>query len=327
MCGSARSRLLLLVLFLLVGPRIAAAQTLREDLLNLGRAGAIGGAMHSFSVFGGVPGISAATYDSDGLHLDSYKVPLSHSFAPIASGWLAGTAPYVELTAGYLHARDDTTVTDAALGSTDARLTFDAITVLAGVGLDIPILEDLGGKTILRPILLAGYAYISSNTRFSGPNASAIATATQGLLTDVSLNSLLLGGAIALTHERSIWGDVTLMLGLRFNQLVDTGLHASDSALNTTNGFSVATAVIELKGPTGIEVAGRALRWITFASGTGMYGRNSDALGFSSFAELGAGLELAGDLLIPGVEAVSLRGSGLFGDNVTGWSVGLAFSF
>ncbi len=318
---------LLLALLLAATPRIVSAQTLRDALRDVARAGDLGGALHSFSIFGGVPGISAATYDSDGLHLDSYKVPISHSFAPIGSGWLEGLSPYAEFTGGYLHARENVTVADGSFGSTDARMTFDTVTALAGAGLDIPILSALGGRTILRPIVLAGYTRVESNTRFSGANAAGLAAATRGLLTDVSLDSLLLGGAIALVHEREIGGDLSFKAGLRINQIADIGLNASDPALDTTNSFSVATAAIELKGPMGIEIGGLSLRWIAFASGTWMFGQNNDALGFSSFAELGAGIELADPNLIPGVEAISLRGSGLFGDNVTGWSVGLAVSF
>jgi len=320
-------RALLPALLLGLAPGLAAAQSLRQDLRDVARAGAIGGALHGFSVFGGVPGISAATYDSEGVHLDSSKVPISNTFAAFDSGWLAGTAPYLEFTAGYLHARVNGVVAEPDLGATDARLTSDAFTGLAGVGLDIPVLAALGGRTVLRPILLAGYARIDSNTRFSGPNATSLAQRTQGLITDASLDSLLLGGAIALVHDRALGGGIDLQVGLRFNQLADIGLQATDPALNTTNGFSVTTAAVELKGPTGLDIGGLPLRWIGFAAGTWMFGQGSDALGFSSFAELGAGLELGTTGHLPWVQAISLRGSGLFGDNVTGWSVGLAMSF
>lgn len=316
-----------ITLLLSGAPAMASAQTLRESLADVSRAGDIASALHTFSIFGGVPGISAATYDSGGMHLDSYKVPVAHSFAPVESSWLGGAAPYVEFTGGYIHGRENAIVSDRGYAAAGARVTYDVVTALSGVGLDIPVLEYLGGKTIIRPIFLAGYTRIESDARFSGVAAPVLAQVTRGMLTNVSLDSLLIGGAVAALHERDLGRQMTLQVGLRFNQIADIGLSASDPAFNITNGFSVATASVELKGPTGFEVGSLSVRWIAFASGTWVLGQNSDALGFSRFAELGEGLEFADGQLLPGVSAVSLRGSGIVGDGVTGWSVGVKVSF
>jgi hypothetical protein len=318
-------------LFGLALPGAAAAQTLadtlRGSLRDAVRAGDLAGALHSFSIFGGVPGISAASYDIGGLDLDSYKVPLAHSFAPFASGWLEGVSPYAELTLSYIHARQNVSLNPASALTTGARVTFDATTALAGIGLDVPVLEPIGGRTVLRPIFLAGYTRVTGDARFSGENAALLTTALQGLLTNVSSDSLMLGGAIALVHDRELGGDITMQASLRYNQIADIGLNASDKALDTTNGFGVGTAALEFKGPTGIEIAGHGLRWIAFANGNWLFGPHRDALGFTSFVELGGGVEIATGTALPLVQGISLRGSGIFGDGITGWSVGLSVSF
>ena len=320
-------RPLLIAWLLSMASSMASAQTLRGSIANVSRASELAGALHMFSIFGGVPGISAATYDSGGLRLDSYKVPVAHSFTAAEASWLGNAAPYVEFTGGYIHGRENAIVSDRGYSAVGARFTYDAVTALTGFGLDVPVFEALGGTTIIRPIFLAGYTRIESNARLSGAAAPELAQGTRGLLTNASLDSLLIGGAVAVQHERDIGRRMTLQIGLRFNQIADIGLSASDPAFDITNSFGVVTASAEVKGPTGFEFGSLSVRWITFASGTWMIGRNNDALGFSRFAELGGGVEFADDRLVPGVSAISLRGSGIVGDGVNGWSLGVRVSF
>ena len=71
---------------------------------------------------------------------------------------------------------------------------------------------------------------------------------------------------------------------------------------------------------------GRDLRWLAFASGTYIPAAK-DAVGFSSFAELGGGIELVERGLVAGVDGLSLRVSAILGDDVHGWSAGLALEF
>jgi hypothetical protein len=61
----------------------------------------LGGAFQTFCIFGGTQGIAAARYYSN-FDLNSFQLPISHSFTPIEDGFLSGVAPYAEITLGYL---------------------------------------------------------------------------------------------------------------------------------------------------------------------------------------------------------------------------------
>ena len=70
----------------------------------------------------------------------------------------------------------------------------------------------------------------------------------------------------------------------------------------------------------------RPLFWSVFSTATTLWGDGSDALGFSYFFEFGAGLEL--ELPdVPLIRVVRVRGSGIVGGNITGWTAGVSFAF
>src|SRR6185436_14848621 len=77
------------------------AQTVTLGPQGVTQSEGLGRAFQTFSILGGTPGVAAARYNSN-FELNSFQLPISHSFAPINSGLLSGMAPYVEITLGYL---------------------------------------------------------------------------------------------------------------------------------------------------------------------------------------------------------------------------------
>ncbi|EHM02523.1 hypothetical protein HMPREF9946_01024 [Acetobacteraceae bacterium AT-5844] len=301
----------------------AEAQSLRDVFRAQARATDYAAGFQALSIFGGTPGISAANYNGEKLDIDSYKIPISHRFGAAAEGVFAGWAPYVELTLSYLRARQNTYLGDGPTTPHYANLSFHSLTALAGAGIDVP----LGERTWFRPLLLGGYSRGESDTDFLGPNGDLFEAESRGILTDVKMDSILLGFAVALVHERRVWQQTDLTASLRFNRIDDLNYSASDRSLESNNRFSITTGSVEMRGPTNMSFFGRDVRWIAYGGGTWMMGRHRNALGFNSFAELGVGVELVDGDLIRGVEGVSIRSSALVGGNVTGWSLGLSISF
>lgn len=306
----------------------AAAQSefvaeLDRILTEEARRNDLGNAFQSLTIFGATPGITAAVFnveeDGETLDLSSYKVSPSHSFEPVF-----GVRPYVEATLGYLNT-DQTVGFDIIPDApTRAKIDVDTFTALGGAGVEI----DLFAGTVARPIVLIGYSRTTSDARIRGPFAEEIDAAGRGVLFDVSINSLLVGGALELAHDSTLDGDIGLAATVRYNHLFDSVLSASDPVLESDGDFGVFTGGIEVDGPLeGATLFGRELRWIGFASSTWLPGEQSDALGFAYFFELGAGLELVDRTVIGGVEGLSLRGSFIVGENVTGWSAGFAIEF
>lgn len=275
------------------------------------------------SIIGTTPGISAANFrlthdDTDPLEIDSYKLSPSHAF----DVGIDGFRPYIEGTFGYVKSDQSLDLGDFDSTANHLKLKTKTLSVLGGAGAEF----DIASGTILRPMALFGYSRSSNDTTSSGNFGDQFHSAGRGLLFDFKINSLLYGGALEIEQNHRWQNDVNLTANLRYNYLVDDSYSASDPALEGRDDYSVMTAGAELNGPTDLTLFGQPLRWIGFASGTYMPQIKGD-IGFNSFVELGAGIELVDSDVIPGIGGVSLRGSGILGDGVTGWSIGLAAEF
>ena len=308
------------LLLLLASP--AAAQTARLTVEGVVQSQGLGRAFQTFSVFGGVPGIAAARYDSE-FRLNTFQLPLTHTFAPIGSGPLAGLSPYAELTAGYLTAERRFGLDGGPMLPNGVRLSFTNWSALAGAGLEAP----LGGGWRLRTLALAGYAHVSGDAHFEGPNAAVVQSAVRGIFDQATLGTALLGGAVEAAYDRRFAGDITLAAKARYNQLAAVVTSASDPALRQNGAFGVANGGLLLSGPLDWRPGGRPLRWLGYANGTWLPDTDRGVLGFNAFAEIGGGVQLIAPDVLPGVKGGTVRAAAIVGPGVTGWLVSAALTF
>lgn len=299
----------------------AAAQTVTLGGEGVTQADRLGRAFQTFSIFGGTPGIAAARYDSD-FSINSFQLPISHSFAPIGSGLFAGATPYAELTLGYLTA-DQTFPLVGTNAPRSVKLSFDSWSALAGAGLDFP----LGDGFKIRPMVLAGYSYVSANADFYGPNAATFRSLVRGVLDDATLHSVLLGGALQLSYETRLPGDIAVGAQVRYNELVSLVTSASSRYLDGDGSFGVATAGVDFDGPTGWQLGAKDIRWIGYTRGTWLPDTDPGVLGFNAFAEIGGGLRIIAPDVVRGVRGATVRASVIAGPGVTGWLVSAALVF
>ena len=298
------------------------AQTVTLGPEGVTQSEGLGRAFQTFSIFGGTPGIAAARYYSD-FDLNSFQLPISHSFDPIEGGFLSGVAPYAEITLGYLTGSQTFPLTSDGNSPTSVKLSFNAWSALAGGGIDIP----LGNGFKIRPIVLAGYSYVGGDAQFYGPNSVQARSQVSGILSDASLNSVLLGGALEVIYETPLRGDMNLRAQARYNELVALVTGASSNALQDSGTFGVANASVTLTGPTGWHIASNAVRWLGYAKGTWLPETNPSLLGFNAFAEVGGGLQIIAPGVIRGVQGATVRASAIAGPGVTGWLVSAALNF
>ena len=298
------------------------AQTVTLGPEGVTQSEGLGRAFQTFSIFGGTPGIAAARYYSN-FDLNSFQLPISHSFDPIEGGFLSGVAPYAEITLGYLTGSQTFPLTSDGNSPTSVKLSFNAWSALAGGGIDVP----LGSGFKIRPIVLAGYSYVGGDAQFYGPNSVLARSQVSGILSDASLNSVLLGGALEVIYETPLRGDMNLRAQARYNELVALVTGASSNALQDSGTFGVANASVTLTGPTGWHIANNAVRWLGYAKGTWLPETNPSVLGFNAFAEVGGGLQIIAPGVIRGVQGATVRASAIAGPGVTGWLVSAALNF
>ncbi len=183
---------------------------------------------------------------------------------------------------------------------------------------------------MFRPIFLAGYSRIWDDSSVSGPDAQTFKNAGKGILFDAWLNTALVGGAAEVAHQGYLGPVTDINYGgnVRYDQFYANTFSASDSVLEGGSTFGILTAAAEVNGPVwGLTLLDREVRWIGYATNTYLPAGTGDELGFDYFFELGGGLELVDRNIIDGLEGVSVRSSVLFGDNVYGWTAGLALEF
>ncbi|NUU67310.1 hypothetical protein HQN64_14525 [Enterobacteriaceae bacterium BIT-l23] len=316
--------LILSGMLLWAGNGIAVAEPLPielEPIRNSMRdnAGDLARLYQELSIISITPGISAANFRadhnaSDPLDIDSWKLAPSYAFDIGVDGF----RPYIEGTFGYV--RSDQNLD---LGDSDyLRLDTKTLSALGGVGAEF----DIASNTILRPMVLVGYSHTSNDASSAGFLGDTLYSAGRGVIADFKMRSMLYGGALELEQRHRWENDVKLTANLRYDYLVDDIYSASDSSLEERNEFNVLTGATELNGPTDLAPFGLPLRWIGFITGTYMPDTRGD-IGFDYFVEIGGGIELVDNGVIPGIEGVSLRGSGIVGDGVEGWSVGLSAEF
>jgi hypothetical protein len=307
------------VALLLASP--VQAQSVRLGPQGIAESNDLGRAFETFAVFGGIPGIAAARYNSD-FSLNSYQLPIPHSFEPIANGPLAGFAPYAEVTFGYLTAAQTFALEGGPTTPKSVKLSFDSWSALVGAGFEVPI---HGLK--LRPIILAGYAHVGGDSSFFGPNSAFFQTAVGGVLNNAAVNTALLGGALELVYEAQFDGDLSMTARARYNELAAIVTGATSPLLNQNGSFGVANGGVRFSGPTEWQVAAHAIRWIGYVNGTWLPNTNRGTLGFNAFAEIGGGLQLPAPDLIRGVQGGTVRASAIVGPGVTGWLVSAALDF
>jgi hypothetical protein len=298
------------------------AQTVVLGPEGVARSEGLGRAFQTFSIFGGTPGVAAARFYSD-FDLNNFQLPITHTFEPFDGGYLDGVAPYAELTLDYLTGNQTFPLTPSPNSPSNVKLSFDAWSALAGGGFDIP----LGNGLRLRPIVLAGYSHVGGDANFFGPNSALFRSLVGGVLSNASLDSALVGGAVELVYETQFPGDLTLKTQVRYNELAALVTSASSNALKQNSSFGVANASVVFSGPTDWHIASNAIRWLGYVKGTWLPNTDPAVLGFNAFAEIGGGLQLIAPNVIRGVQGGTVRASAIVGPGVTGWLVSAALDF
>jgi hypothetical protein len=140
------------------------------------------------------------------------------------------------------------------------------------------------------------------------------------------LNSVGLGGSIMLDYEHyRPEGEVDLEL--RYTDIYLQSYGSTSDAVRGHADARSAAAWARWRAPTGITTLDRPLRYVLEFAHTQFLGDLRGALGFEWLTSVGAGLELDSSKYDIIVTRTRLLLRYKVGDNVEGWSVGLAISF
>ncbi|MEZ6185795.1 MAG: hypothetical protein R3F62_12390 [Planctomycetota bacterium] len=148
---------------------------------------------------------------------------------------------------------------------------------------------------------------------------------TKGILFDTESYLGGFGASGALRQEALEVGPLELALVLRYDMRRYFVLHTDDDAPDAPTTSHWLTARVELSGPL-TEIEGHGLRWIGGVGYRRYFDDTDDgALDFRDYVQFLCGLQVATPELM--VSSLTLQGAVYVGEDVFGWTVGIAAGF
>jgi len=228
---------------------------------------------------------------------------------------------YLEGTVGYSR-YDPTFVASNGQEERSIPTKWNAATATGGVGWDFPIAKDL----VLRPIFNFSFGRVASDGAIAGQILQSQTGTTLEFLKNGQLDAYGLGGSLMLDYELHR-PEHDIDVELRYT---DIHLQSYDGTSEAVQGSADAQTLnlwTRWRAPTGITMLDRPLRYVLEYARTDFYGDLRGALGFNSLNSVGVGLELDSSKYDMIVTRTRLVYRFKFGENVRGWSLGLAVSF
>jgi len=191
-----------------------------------------------------------------------------------------------------------------------------------GVGWDFPVAREL----MLRPILNFSVGRVESAATATAvaPQAPSSREALD-FLSNGRLNASGLGGSLMLDYER-YRPENEVDLELRYTNIHLQSFDSSQAVEGHANAqtFSLWS---RYRAPTGLTALERPVRYVLEYAYTSFLADLRGVLGFEDVHSFGAGLELDSSASDAYVTRTRLLVRYKFGNNVTGWALGLGISF
>lgn len=228
---------------------------------------------------------------------------------------------YLEGTAGFSRYDPQFVASDGQQERT-IPVKWNSLSATGGIGWDFPLTDELK----LRPIFNFSLGHVESDTSLATRIAEARTGIDVDFLENGRLNAYGLGGSLMLDYER-YRPENEIDVELRYTNIYLRSYSDTSQAVQGSADAQSINLWSRWRAPTGISALGRPLRYVLEYAHTTFLGDLDGVLGFNHLNSLGFGLELdssAYDIIITRTRLVARY---VFGNNVAGWSVGLAVSF
>lgn len=308
----------LLVLLAIVDAPGAAAQSTR-DVISGARLGAVYSQILNLTA---TPDISSAhlnvTDGGDSQSLFVTRVPLEGNLFSLSD---RNTVNW-RISGGYFRQKDTvaTNVPGGAPGSIDSK--WSAYSATGGLFLS----SKLGYGFTFEPGIDFSLARLLNDASYAG-TATSLQPLTDGPLFNWHENAWLITPNAALAWTTNITPAQTLSVRGHIAWSWVSSFGESDPILRFRETAGSWSIEADYAGPTGAQLFARPLGYVVSAGYGGFFGPDRDALGFTSIAKVGAGLEvpLSRDNLQS--KRVRVGAAYLFGAHVSGWTVNLGLDY
>ncbi len=267
------------------------------------------------------PDFSAARYDVRGSDpaatIDIMRLPYQSKLAsltPTMDLWWRVAVAYFRVGSDFVFAGPL-----AQPGGVNTRWT--AYSGTGGIFASVA----LGNGFSLEPGVDVSLAHLDNGASYWGV-ALPLAPRLNNALFNWDTNAWLIAPNMALQ-----WSDISPERRVRVRAHAAWAWIDSFSESSDVIAFRETAGSWSLRGeyaaPLGVQIFERPLDWVAIGRYAGFFGANRDALGFTTVAELGLGIEAL--LRAGGTEGDRVRVSSgyLFGPGVRGWSIGVGLDF
>lgn len=198
---------------------------------------------------------------------------------------------------------------------------WNSLSATGGIGWDFKLTDELK----FRPIFNFALGNVTSDLRAASWYVGRRTGRDIDFLDRGSLNAYGLGGSVMLDYEHYRPG-YEVDVELRYSD-IRLKSFASSAAVQGRAAARSANLWARYRAPTGMMLLQRPLRYVLELTHSEFLGDQRGVLGFDRLTSVGAGLELDSSAYNVVVTRTRLVGRYVFGNNVSGFSVGLAVSF
>ena len=266
-------------------------------------------------------GGSYSINDAESTSLSSLSLPCHTDFQP----WGAG-APrvYFEGSLGYADAKQSTQ--DIYNGSspllqTSVTTHWRTYGAVGGLGIAYPLRNDL----TFTPIVNAAIAHIENRSDYGGPGANLTAALADGIAFNWDALALTYGAAARLDWQHQLNAALRCQIIARYDLRFTDTVQTDDVSQEFFARSQLLTLRTDLFGPANMTVFKAPLDWqLTLAY---RYFPEVTLFGVRDYFEVGASvLANCGDSL-PLVSALGISTTAFFGEDFTGWTIGVRMTF
>jgi len=266
-----------------------------------------------------VPDITASSLSIENSRTGNPDIRLSQ----FAGGFTVSDEVPLYLEGGIGFSRYDP-VFVASDGTTERKipLKWNGVTLTGGVGWDFVVTPEW----TVRPIANIALGHVESDTSIIGRVIEeGTGLPVSEFFDDGRLNAYGYGGSMMLDWER-YRDDYEIDLEVRYTWM---RLESFDSSRAVEGRANVPTFNVwsRYRAPTGITFLQRPLRYVLEYAFSSFEGDQAGVLGFDYLNSVGFGLEIDSEAYDLVVTRTRLVGRYRFGNNVSGFGVGLAVSF
>ena len=229
---------------------------------------------------------------------------------------------YLEGTAGYSRYQP----TDFRDKDIDLNIPikWNSFSLSGGIGWDFPVTENKELK--LRPIFNFSLGRVESDASLLGYYLESKTDIDLEFLHRGTMNTYGLGGSVMLDWEHYT-EDYEIDVELRYNYMKLRSFKSKYSSIEGASDANIISLWTRWRAPTGVTMLNNPLRYVLEASNTTFLGKQRGALGFNYLTTIGVGFELDSSNYPVFITRTRLIYRYTFGENVSGFALGLAMSF